>query len=505
MDRALVFILVACSSDTLRSQLGAALRPAGFAVLKAATPDEALRQASAPARVAVLQGELVAVARHLREEPSLAAIPLVVIGEPSTPLADRALPGGVAPAEVLRHVRELIDASPLPTPPRPVVALFRDLIEGLTAQVAILDQRGVILAVNEAWRAFARDNGGNPSRLSEGACYLSVCGGDQPEGREFAAGLRRALAGEVPEFVHEYPCHSPEEFRWFVARARRVHVGGAAYVLITHENITDRKRVEEALEQTNQRLSDILESLTDGYAAIDREGRFLFLNKAVERFLGRPRVELAARDLWQAAPELVKAGVRDELARAWARRSPVLLERYFPAGCCWAELYAYPTGEGFLLHLRDVTERVQAREAEARARAERVEQLEREVRHLQQVVAVSRAGAEPGRLRESAPELFRDWVAYYEEILELALEQRSYRVVNQTSERVRSLAERLAFAGASPRDLVELHTQALQARTRHGTPSRAQTYVEEGRLLLVELMGDLASCYRAAARGRTCP
>lgn len=43
--------------------------------------------------------------------------------------------------------------------------------------VAVVERDGAIVAVNGGWRAFARENGGDPVKVSEGANYLAVCDG----------------------------------------------------------------------------------------------------------------------------------------------------------------------------------------------------------------------------------------------------------------------------------------------------------------------------------------
>jgi hypothetical protein len=52
----------------------------------------------------------------------------------------------------------------------------RSVLDGLSAHIAVLNGAGVIVAVNEAWREFARTNGADPGKVSEGSSYLEVCG-----------------------------------------------------------------------------------------------------------------------------------------------------------------------------------------------------------------------------------------------------------------------------------------------------------------------------------------
>lgn len=123
----------------------------------------------------------------------------------------------------------------------------------LPAHVALVDRSGTILAVNDAWRTFARANGGDLSRTTEGTNYLAVCDratGPQSEyGASFAERLRAVLSDREEGFEMEYPCHSPTERRWFVGSARTFTADSGTLAVVAHENTTERKLLEEQLKQ----------------------------------------------------------------------------------------------------------------------------------------------------------------------------------------------------------------------------------------------------------------
>ena len=130
------------------------------------------------------------------------------------------------------------------------------VLDALPAHIALLDERGVIVTVNETWRRFAAENGGQPDRDGVGRNYLEVCeravGGSAEGARAVADGIRAVLRGELAEFSHEYPCHSPGESRWFrliVSPQSQNRSGGA---VVTHVNITARKRAEDTLQASHR-------------------------------------------------------------------------------------------------------------------------------------------------------------------------------------------------------------------------------------------------------------
>jgi excisionase family DNA binding protein len=123
----------------------------------------------------------------------------------------------------------------------------------MPAHVAVVDQKGAILAVNGAWRSFARANGGDPGKVAEGANYLAVC--DGAKGKQsgyaaaFAEGLRAVLSRREGDFEVEYPCHSPTERRWYVGAARPLKTSGSPLAVVTHDDTTERELLKERLRQ----------------------------------------------------------------------------------------------------------------------------------------------------------------------------------------------------------------------------------------------------------------
>ena len=130
------------------------------------------------------------------------------------------------------------------------------LLNTLSAHVAIIEGTSDVIAVNEAWRDFAASNGAVLSKVTEGTNYLRVCEsarGDQSEcAAAFAEGIRSVLSGELEEFEMEYPCHSPNEWRWFVGRVLPFRNGSTPQAVVIHENVTERKRMKQQLEHLAQ-------------------------------------------------------------------------------------------------------------------------------------------------------------------------------------------------------------------------------------------------------------
>jgi len=136
---------------------------------------------------------------------------------------------------------------------------LNNTIDGLTAHIAVLDDKGGIILTNKAYRDFAAQNGIDPRTVSEGTNYLAVCdsasGINAEEATPFADGIRDVLSGKHRSFKLEYPCHSPSEERWFIAHVTPFDDEGPRQVIVAHENITERKQAEETREKLQAQIT----------------------------------------------------------------------------------------------------------------------------------------------------------------------------------------------------------------------------------------------------------
>jgi two-component system, LuxR family, sensor kinase FixL len=127
--------------------------------------------------------------------------------------------------------------------------LTGSILESLRSSVAIVDNQGTILEVNQRWLDFASANSNSQiAKVTAGVNYLDVCRRAAPneETEEARRGIQSVLNGSQQMFEMDYSCDSPSEQRWFrltVALLPR-NRGGA---VISHLNITEQKLAE--LEQ----------------------------------------------------------------------------------------------------------------------------------------------------------------------------------------------------------------------------------------------------------------
>lgn len=150
--------------------------------------------------------------------------------------------------------------------------LYEIIINSLSTHVAVLNHTGVIIETNRAWQEFAHENGMEDHADSIGINYLDVCEearqSGSTEGALVARGIQQVMAGELREFVVQYPCHSPTEYRWYTVRILPYLVREAKRIIVVHEDVTPLIAAQEELVQKEQQLRRKSERLEETNIAL---------------------------------------------------------------------------------------------------------------------------------------------------------------------------------------------------------------------------------------------
>ena len=206
---------------------------------------------------------------------------------------------------------------------------IKDILDSLTAHIAVVDAQGAIILVNAAWRRFAEQNGGDAA-CRIGANYLDVCrnalaGDHSGEAQAALHGIRAVISGAQISFSLEYPCNSPTEQRWFVMRVFPVS-GGRQGAVIAHEDITARKQAEEKLRESKANLAAMLNSTPEATILINRRSIVIAANEVAGRRLGRDAAALIGRCIYDLIPPEVAERRRPYVAEALRTGRPVHFE-----------------------------------------------------------------------------------------------------------------------------------------------------------------------------------
>jgi PAS domain S-box-containing protein len=133
-------------------------------------------------------------------------------------------------------------------------------------------------------------------------------------------------------------------------------------------DITARKEAEERErllvreKAARERATDILESISDAFYAVDEEWRFTYINGKAEELWGRSREELLGKNIWDEFPQAVDSVSYRQIMRAMEEDVTTEFETESQVLGAWVAGTAYPSREGLSVYFRDVTERKRAEE-----------------------------------------------------------------------------------------------------------------------------------------------
>lgn len=159
----------------------------------------------------------------------------------------------------------------------------KGILSSLNSHIAVVDNNGSIIAVNKSWNDFAKGNGMTSlERVSEGSNYFEVCNKAAKNGDKDAAqalsGIQSVLNEESQYFEMEYPCHSPNEERWFTLGVKSF--GSDTHkVVISHQDISILKKTEQLIQQYQSNLKAIIENTDALIYSLDTEFRYIAFNQ----------------------------------------------------------------------------------------------------------------------------------------------------------------------------------------------------------------------------------
>ncbi|MBC7843391.1 MAG: PAS domain-containing protein [Gemmatimonadaceae bacterium] len=177
-----------------------------------------------------------------------------------------------------------------------------------------------------------------------------------------------ALAGETVQYEAQVP-YADGGMRWIDA----TYVpsfgpsGDVIGIVVLVHDISERKRSEEQLRQSERRLELVLRSINDHFVTYDREWRYTFVNDRAAAILGRRREELLGRCIWDLFPDAVGNQYYVALHRALAEQQPSKFEHFYEPFDAWFDNHVYPTPDGVSVFAADITARKRAEERLAAA------------------------------------------------------------------------------------------------------------------------------------------
>jgi len=184
-----------------------------------------------------------------------------------------------------------------------------------------------------------------------------------PDDREPRAAAFAAAQATGKPYKSEYRIRRADgSWKWIHSRGHFIFnsAGESVRALGVVCDITERKTAERLATEQSRRIDQVLESTSDGVFMLDREWRFTYLNSRARKFLNEAQ-ELLGTSLWEAFPFTDTSTFGECYRRTMYERVETTVEAFYPEPFCrWFEVHAFPSDEGIVGFVRDVTERREA-------------------------------------------------------------------------------------------------------------------------------------------------
>lgn len=141
-------------------------------------------------------------------------------------------------------------------------SFYKKLLDTVTEHIVVIDLNGKIVYVNQSWIDFATQNNYKLKINWEEINYLHVCETSASLGDDYAKkafiGISKVIEDKKKDFFLEYPCHGNNEHRWFMMNVNPFINETQKYIVISHQNITQRVLGEQKIKELS-----MLDSLTN--------------------------------------------------------------------------------------------------------------------------------------------------------------------------------------------------------------------------------------------------
>ncbi len=147
-------------------------------------------------------------------------------------------------------------------------------LDALPARVCVIDETGRIIVTNKAWREFGEkiicgcpDCGSQPCPDSH---WIMPCWSHKTAD-EVSQAVQDMQAGKRTSFSIEYECHASDAARSFATHIACLPDCSPAMLLMSHDDISERRRAEDAQHKSAKRLKRLgahMESVREEQSAM---------------------------------------------------------------------------------------------------------------------------------------------------------------------------------------------------------------------------------------------
>lgn len=175
--------------------------------------------------------------------------------------------------------------------------------------------------------------------------------------------LEDMLAGRIGNYTIEKRYLRKDDQNVWVRVTSSLAYTQEAYRIAIIEDITERKKTEEKLERSNQKINEILNSIQDDFYVLDRDWNFVYASKPFTSRIGEEPEDFIGNNIWKMFLKHIGTAFEENLRASMDKREI----RRFEVGGKYTNAHyrmaVFPSEEGITVLGTDITEQKRAEEA----------------------------------------------------------------------------------------------------------------------------------------------
>lgn len=217
---------------------------------------------------------------------------------------------------------------------RQLTERLSSILNTVPAHIALLNEEGVIIEVNEAWKAFSAENNFIGSDFIQGDNFIKAVLAARliknKDAHVIVSGVKNVFSKKSSEFIHEYACHISGKKQWFRLQVNPLQKRKFSGAVVMHINITERKLTEERIRKSNEQYELIAKATNDAVWDWDMRGSIVLGNDRLFQLYGKMRgeEEITDGDFFARLHPDDKERITARLFEAVARKEDNITEEF---------------------------------------------------------------------------------------------------------------------------------------------------------------------------------
>lgn len=235
--------------------------------------------------------------------------------------------------------------------------------------IMVFDRNLNVMAYNKVAFQRSATNPGDRKPFQKGISMLEVISPERQ--KEFLRLSRLAFKGKTTQTLADYRQADGQTLVYSLSyRPIRSDDGHIRNACVIATDVTARITAEREKDAYAARLSSILETMSDAFAAFDNNMILTHWNRQAEHLSGISRQAVLGKTILQALPMITQRTYPERIAEAQKTGTPLRFEEFIESDGRWMELSMYPSPDGMSVFFRDITKRKKI-EAEVKVAKER--------------------------------------------------------------------------------------------------------------------------------------